>query len=145
MTKRKVSLVLSVALADRESFPVLPTKVQQKRIYNRCLQRLKRQGCEGELLKSKLISEVRSELFKLQPEFKPRKSQKIKDEISYEGSFFDRYKVVIRGYDIWSENAQEIDLLEQLERDYNETVAKGFRDVFCPNCRSNPCICREGY
>ncbi|MHC3130330.1 MAG: hypothetical protein IBV52_09680 [Candidatus Bathyarchaeota archaeon] len=137
MTKNKRNIVLEIALSDRESFKVLPTKRQQKKIYNRVLQRLKRQGYKGEILKNHMLEAIRQELFKLQPEFKPK-------EISIgEEEFFDRSpKFVIKGSDLWGEHSPEIDPIDELEKNYNETVTEGFQKVFCSRCQSNPCVCK---
>ena len=72
MSKRKNSLVLSVALSDREAFPNLPTKKQAKNIYNKARNKLIRQGVTGELLQTKLIGEIRSELFTIQEPYKTK-------------------------------------------------------------------------
>ena len=134
-------MFLSIAISDRESFKVLPTKRQQKKIYNRVLQRLKRQGYEGEILKNHVLEAIRQELFKLQPEFKPK-------EISIgEEEFFDMSpKFVIKGSDLWGEHSPEIDPIDELEKNYNRTVTEGFKSVFCPrcHCERSCCRCHEG-
>ena len=145
MPRKKRSLVLEIALTDRESFKILPTKKQAKNIYNKVRNKLVRQGVTGELLQTKLIGEIRRELFAIQEPYKPK--SEIREEDSHEEAFFkrDRFEKPIRGYDIWGECEEPIDPIQQLQDNFNKTVKKGFRDVFCPNCRSNPCICREGY
>ncbi len=139
LRKKKVSLVLSVALSDRETFKVLPDKKQQKNIYDRVRNRLVRQGVEDDLLQTRLIAEIRSELFKLQPKFNPKSSE---SEIqSNKESFFDR-NFRIRGFDVWSEHEESIDPIQQLQDNYNRTVEEGFRDVFCPICHCEKSCCR---
>jgi len=139
--KKKISLVLEVCLSDRESFKIIPDKKQQKNIYDKIRNRLVRKGLEGELLKNEMVAEIRQELFRLQPQFKPKESG-IKEENQDETDFFDRKSIRIRGFDVWGENSPEIDPIDQLERNYNRSVQEGFRDVFCPRCKSNPCVCR---
>lgn len=139
MPKNKLSLVLQVALSDRENFKVLPTKKQQKQIFNRCRNRLLRQGLSGEALKFKLITEIQSELFKLQPEYKPKENNPMNED-----EFFSKKeaKFTIKGTRIWSNPEKKIDPLDQLQKNYNETVKSGFDRAFCPRCKSNPCVCK---
>lgn len=142
LPKNKMNLVLQVALSDRESFKILPTKKQQKKIYNRVLQRLKRQGYSGEILKNHMLEMIRQELFRIQPSFKPKQDNPVNEE-----SFFDRRaKFVIKGSDIWGEHSLEKDPIQELEDNFNRTVTEGFKSVFCPrcHCERSCCRCHEG-
>jgi hypothetical protein len=138
MKKRKRSLVLEIALSDRETFKVLPDKKQQKNIYDKVRNKLVRKGYEGEALKYEMINAIRQELFRLQPQFKAKEPQKIKEE----SNFLNDKNFRIHGVDIWGEHTSKIDPVQQLEDDYNRTVQEGFQGAFCPRCKSNPCICR---
>lgn len=94
---------------------------------------------------NEMVAEIRQELFKLQPQFKPKEPQKIQED---ETDFFDRKSIKIRGFDVWGEGEEPRDPIQELETDYNETVAKGFRDAFCPLCHCERSVCKchkEGY
>jgi len=140
MSKRKKrSLVLDVALSDRECFKILPDKKQQKNIYDKIHNKLVRKGLEGELLKNKMIAEVRAELFKLQEPYKPKEPKQIEDS---QEDFFDRKSVRIRGYDMWSEHKEGIDPLDR-ELEIWEKNTERYMTQFCPVCKTNPCKCKK--
>lgn len=138
MPRKKRSLVLEVCLSDRESFPNLPTKKQQKNIYDRVRNKLIRYGLEGEMLKTKMVTEIQSELFKLQPEFKPK--SEIKED--NEADFFDRKTFRIRGVRIWGDNQESTDPLKK-ELEIWEKNTERYMGQFCPVCKTNPCKCHK--
>ena len=142
MPRNKIPLVLQVALADKEAFKILPNRKEAKRIYDRARNKLVRRGLEGTALDYELVNEIRHELFKLQ---KPTESKESKSQIKedIESDFFERKNFRIHGVDVWGEHAPEINPIQKLENNYNRSVKEGFRDVFCPVCKCNPCRCHE--
>jgi hypothetical protein len=137
MPKNRIPLVLRVAMEDKESFKILPSRKEAKKIYDKVRARLIRQGFSDKALDFKLVAEIRQELFRLQ---KPHEGKESKSQIK-EGNFLDRKNFMVHGVDLFSEHVPEIDPIDR-ELKIWEKNTEIYMNQHCPICKSYPCICR---
>lgn len=142
---KKAHIVKRVMMSD-EDFKDLLGKLEKPdyvKIYNRCYTRLRKRGVKTNQIKSFMVDEIRSELFKLLPkkEIKITTDAEIQERKESQQPIRKKY-VKMHGVRLWSDEPSTDDKIEDLNKLYNEAVENSFNENFCALCHCEKSVCR---